>query len=126
MNVIISVYSQDAFKEYLLPSLNNADYAIVLEKDYFKIKSDVMIKLEVLDGRWRIKNGSYTIKKENRNYTGALWNDDVLEIQTNHNEIVSMIVNEVFSVFHSYEKYNIRNVDSIYIGNTPSNDIVFN
>ena len=85
-----------------------------------------MIKLEVLDGRWRIKNGSYTIKKENRNYTGALWNDDVLEIQTNHNEIVSMIVNEVFSVFHSYEKYNIRNVDSIYIGNTPSNDIVFN
>ena len=126
MNVILSVYSQNAFKEYLLPSLNNADYAIVLEKDYFKIKSDVMIKLEVLDGRWRIKNGSYTIKKENRNYTGSLWNHDVLEIQTNHNEIVSMIVNEVFSVFHSYEKYNIRNVDSIYIGNTPSNDIVFN
>lgn len=125
--IIISVYSKQAFKEYLLPSLNNADYSIVLEKDYFQIQSNVTVNLEVLDEQWKIKEGFYTVKKDKENYAGhTLLNHDVLTMKSSHNETISMIINERVSVFHAYEKYNIRNVERICIGNTPNNDIIFN
>lgn len=127
MSIIISVYSKNAFKEYLLPSLNNTDYSIVLEKDYFKIKEDITIRMEILDGQWKIKTGFYKIKSKSENYIGRpLCNHDVLTMETNYNETISLIINEIFSVFHEYEKYNIRNVEHIYIGNAPDNDIIFN
>lgn len=127
MNIIISVYSKNAFKEYLLPSLNNADYSIVIEKGYFKIKDDITIEMEVLDERWKIKKGFYTIRKKDEDYIGhSLWNHDVLTMETNYKETISLIISEVVSVFHAYEKYNIRNIENIRIGNTMNNDIIFN
>lgn len=127
MGMIISIYSKNAFKEYLLPSLNNADYTIVLEKEYFKIKDSVKVSLEVLNEEWRIKKGFYKLRKNDGNYTGqVLCNHDVLTMETSHNETISLIAKEALSVFHAYEKYSVRNVERICIGNAPDNDIVFN
>ena len=44
MNTILSVYSENAFKEYQLPSINNADYSFTLQKDFFCMKKNVNIK----------------------------------------------------------------------------------
>lgn len=127
MSIVISVYSKNAFKEYLLPSLNNTDYSIMLEKEYFKTKYDIAVNLEVLDEKWRIKSGRYKIYKKDENYIEhTLCNHDVITMETSYNETISLIISEIFSVFHAYEKYNIKNVERISIGNSPDNDIIFN
>ena len=55
MSMILSIYSVNAFKEFLLPSINNADHTITLQKEFFDLKDDLAIKLEVLDGIWKLK-----------------------------------------------------------------------
>ena len=50
MNIILSVYSKDAFLEYQLPSVNNADYTLTLKSDFYHLKKNWNIYLEVMDG----------------------------------------------------------------------------
>ena len=40
MNIILSVYSKDAFLEYQLPSVNNADYTLTLKSDFYHLKKN--------------------------------------------------------------------------------------
>ena len=54
MNYILSVYSANAFKENLLPSIDDADYSITLQSSLFGITEDVDIELEVIDGKWKV------------------------------------------------------------------------
>ena len=56
MSIVLSVYSQVGFKEYLLPPLNNADHIITFHSNYFQLQKDVQLQLEVLDYCWQIKN----------------------------------------------------------------------
>ncbi len=46
MNIILSVYSKDAFREYQLPSVNNADYTVTLRSDFFHLKKNRNLYLE--------------------------------------------------------------------------------
>ena len=35
MSIILSIYTVNAFKEFLLPSINNADHEIILQREFF-------------------------------------------------------------------------------------------
>lgn len=128
MSIVLSVYSQKAFKEFLLPSLNNADYSITLEKRYFQIQDDIVLNLEVMDEKWSVKPDiHYQVIKDKRNYSGEnLKNEDILMFTNSHEEEFTCIVKEVSSIFHAYQKFSIKNVDTITIGKGDSNDIVYN
>lgn len=45
MGVVLSVYTEAAFKEYILPSINNSDYEITLQGDYFQLQEDLELRL---------------------------------------------------------------------------------
>ena len=75
MSLIISVYTKNAFKEFLLPPLTNADHIITLRRDEFRLKDDLKLKLEVIDQQWKIRstekyrvleNDQYCLKQELR------------------------------------------------------------
>ena len=57
MGYVIAVYTKEAFKEFLLPSTNNADYDLVLHKDEFLLRADLHLQFEVMDNIWRICRG---------------------------------------------------------------------
>ncbi|MBP5291744.1 MAG: hypothetical protein J6Y90_03915 [Lachnospiraceae bacterium] len=52
MSTIITVYSHDAFKRYLLPAINDADYSLLLAESLFNIAKDIELKMEVRDNNW--------------------------------------------------------------------------
>ena len=128
MSLILSVYSLKSFKEFILPSINNADYEITFSKEHFQLKNDIVLKLEVLDETWRIcGDRNYTVQKGNRNYVGRNLKDkDILILRTKDEEKVTVIVKEVESIFHSYEKFVLPQSHDIMIGSDSSNDIVYN
>ena len=128
MSIILSVYSMKSFKEFILPSINNADYEITLSKEHFLLTNDIVLKLEVMDSNWRIcGDRNYTVQKGNKNYAGRNLKDkDILFIRTRDEEKVTIIVKEVESVFHSYEKYTLSSARDLTIGSDASNDIVYN
>ena len=60
MNIILSVYSKDAFLEYQLPSVNNADYTLTLKSDFYHLK-----KKATDDEELEKLLQAYALKKEN-------------------------------------------------------------
>lgn len=127
MGFIISVYTNKAFKEYLLPSLNNTDYSIVLEKNFFHLQEDIVLKLEILDKQWSIRSDErYRITKNQTNYENKiLKNEDILLLENNNLEEITLIVKERSSVFHSYAKFFIGDRERITIGKGEENDIIY-
>ena len=128
MSMILSIYSVNAFKEFLLSSINNADHTITLQKEFFDLKDDLAIKLEVLDGIWKLKRDySYIFHKDRKQEEGnSLKDKDIWMISTRNNEKVSIIVKETDSVFHAYQKYDLKGVKQISIGKDEKNDIIWN
>ena len=47
MSTIITVYGRNAFKEFLLPAINNADTSIILAQNVFHLGKNLEILLEV-------------------------------------------------------------------------------
>ena len=118
MSIILSIYTVNAFKEFLLPSINNADHEIILQREFFDLKDNLTIKMEVIDGSWKIKRDySYSLRKEGQKQgDNSLRDKDVWSIQTRNQEKISMIIKEVDSVFHSYDKYTLKGINKVRIG----------
>ena len=123
MGFVISIYTKLAFKEYMMPSIQNSDYTITLRSNYFQLKEDVQVELEVLKGKWRIKNSlKYTgVEKEGR----SLENNAVVTLYTNNGEEISIIAKEIEANFHVYKKYSLRDVAAVSIGKEHTNTICY-
>lgn len=127
MNIILSVYSKDAFREYRLPSFNNADYTVTLQSDFFQLSQNRSLYLEVIDHKWSFKqNAFYHMKKNGARYEGhSLKDQDVLNLHISGEKEIVLIVKYVDSVFHAYEKYSLEGISQITIGERPECDISY-
>lgn len=127
MNIILSVYSKDAFKEYQLPSFNNADYTITLRRDFFHLNQNRILYLEVMDHVWSFKQKAYySIRKNGEKYEGhELKDQDVLNLHMDGEKEIVLIVKYAESVFHAYEKFLLSGVSQITIGEKTDNDISY-
>ncbi|KAI4451778.1 Type VII secretion system protein EssC [Eubacterium plexicaudatum ASF492] len=127
MNIILSVYAKDAFREFQLPSVNNADYTLTLRSDFFHLKKNRNIYLEVMDHVWSFKhNRGYSIRKNGAAYEGyELADQDVLSLLIEEEKEIVFIVKYVGSLFHAYEKFSLAGVSQITIGEQADNDIVY-
>ena len=112
MNMVLSVYSKAAFKEYILPSINNSDYEITVRSDYFQIQEDIRLKLEVMNEQWYIgPTVGYTLSKD-----GVLCgrqnlvDKEVLMLHTVWKEEISIICKVVPSSFHVYQKFALNQI----------------
>ena len=64
MSVILSLYSQAVYKEFLLPAVNNADHSVILNKNTFALKEDIVLKMEIVDHQWHfLESTDYSIYK---------------------------------------------------------------
>ena len=127
MSIVLSVYSQVAFKEYLLPPLNNADHIITFHSNYFQLEKDVSLQLEVLDYCWKIKNSvDYKIvTAENARISHELKNNEILQLRTRNHEDISIIVKNIASGVHAFQKYKLQDINEITIGKNSDNDIAY-
>lgn len=127
MNYILAIYSKEAFKEYILPSIDNADYEVTLRSKDFYLQDDITLHMEVFTEQWSIKSSShYAIRKENvRMEKKPLAANDIVQLVTEYGEKLVIIVRGMQSAFHSFTKYMIGNAQSITIGKGEENDISY-
>ena len=128
MGFILSVYSINAFKEFLLPAIDYADSSITVGKSIFALPEDIIIPLEILGGQWFIRKQDFylTYTVTGVNYTGQpLSNGDLLTLTLPEGHILNMIFKEVRDSFIVYKKYDISGLDIIKIGKDESCDICY-
>lgn len=126
MSYKLSIYSANAFKEFLLPAIDNADSSITVSKTIFALAEDVIIPLEVLNGQWFIRKEGismvYTASGEK--FSGQpLKNGDLLNLTLSNGQLLNMIVEEIEDSFVVYKKYDISNTELIRIGKNENCDI---
>lgn len=127
MNLVLTIYGISAFKEYLLPSINNTNYSIVIEGALFEIGDDISLNLEVADKQWSVEKSEYysleSDCEESNVYT--LKNGDRKTIVFPSNYQLELIVSEVLSDALITKKYDIDALNQITIGRDKSNDISY-
>lgn len=123
---MIAVYTKEAFKEYVIPAMNNADYSIVLNKNYFNLREDISIDLEVINDIWKMKcSENYRIYREKLELEeSTVLNDaEMLQLVTSDKKQMYLMVRIRESLFCAYEKYDIQRMGRITIGEGESNFI---
>ena len=125
MSYILSIYSRHAFKECLLPAINNADYGINIEKELFGLTQEYEIPMEIIDEKWRFaenQQGQFYYTALKQVYKGeSIKHGDVFSLTIGLEEQISIIVKETSKSFSVYEKYDISNMNEISIGNSEDN-----
>lgn len=117
MSYILSIYCSSAFKEYLLPAINDANYSIVLSKNIFGLKSDIDLTMEVVDHGWSfLKSDSYDLYRNNGNskdycFGEIIHGGDIIHLRSRNIPEIAIVVKQTDTYFSVYEKYDISNVD---------------
>lgn len=128
MGLVIAVYTREAFKEFVMPAINNADHSIVLNKFYFNLQEDVCLDFEVINEIWKIKTGKsfriYRDKQEIQEKT-VLGSGEMFRILTRDKKQIILMARACDQVFCSYAKYDIRRLGNITIGEDPRNLICY-
>ena len=111
MNLILAVYSKNAFKEYMLPQINNTDHTIMLMKDDFGLEEDVHLRLEVISSQWKLKASSaYRIFDGDRICNSKELKGNTFFRIDIGNEDLSVIVTSVAQAFHEMKKYSLNGI----------------
>lgn len=129
MGLVIMAHTEEAFREYFLPAVNNTDYSIILENDLFFLGKDMEVLLEVVGNQWSfVKTDRYTVKdRRGQNYfSKKLKNYDVLLLDMGKKQKVSLVIVEAENTFRVFRKYNISDVEQVEIGSYFSNHIQYN
>ena len=126
MAVILSVYTNTAFREIRLPMINNSDYTMILHKNLYGLNKDLVLRLENINDEWQfMEDHAYSIIKDNSNYErNNLQDKDVLKVYTDK-EIISIVIRKTDQVFYVFRKFSIRDQSNIHIGKNDTNDICY-
>lgn len=111
MNIVLSVYSVRAFKEFVLPASNNMETAFTLRRDVFKTNEDIDLKLENIDSSWYFtESDQYWIASpDGKQYQRrAMQDGDYFKVFQNQNQILAIMVRKAPDQLPKYRKFNMK------------------
>lgn len=123
----LMIRTENAYQEFVLPNIDNADYVITLRKDIYGFAENCNLLLEVVDGAWSlVKNGEYVAQTQNgKSFGKKLENGDVFNCKTRNGEYLSIIVVETDVALQIYKKYNMAFSTEVSIGKEEGNAIMY-
>ena len=128
MGVILSAYTTESFREFLLPAESNIDHTIVLSHAVFGLSGDLNIFLDNLSGTWRIcPCDGYSVFEgtEKSDSPLPLKEGDLYRIVTGEEEVISLLVTKMENPVVPYRRYMAEPGREIRIGRDPECDIVY-
>lgn len=127
MSYVLSIHSVKAFKEFLLPAVNNTDHSIILNSDIFMLNRDVELKMEIIENIWHfLPSDDYRIEDavSRAEYVNVdLKPQDLFRVVLESGENISVMVGETANSFRVFSKYDIRDMSTITIGKNEGNMI---
>lgn len=129
MSCMLSIYSINTYKKYLLPAIDNSDYSIVLSARVFQLSSDFEINMEIVDGLWFVrpsKKFHFSDIHTGKSAFGTTLKDrDVLSLELPTGEHITIMVSVSENCFTVYEKFSLDGVERISIGSASENVLCY-
>ena len=127
--MMITAYTPEAYREFLLPSEKNLDYHILLAHRYFGLHRDLLVSLENIGGCWKICPGSdYDIYcgSVRLNEAFPMSGEEVLRIVTRDGEDITFLPRTVDRPLAPFRKIHLKDGTVIRIGRGSGNEIRYN
>lgn len=128
MSYTLTVFTEKTFKELFLPAVNNADYTLVLEHGDFSLPRDIEIRMEVVNGNWRVlptDNEYELVQNETVKEIINCVNKSSFKIKTYDGFEFSVVVIESDRTIETIGKYDIVNLNEIRVGKSEDCDIQY-
>lgn len=125
MNTVLSIFTAKAYKEFILPNINNSNYTLVLEKNIYSLSQDISVNFDIIENSWRLLSGKgYVVRDKNKTVENMpVVNGARLEIVTFDGNAIQIAVSRSDRNVLSGKKYLMRK-NLITIGSAEGNDIV--
>ena len=135
VNTVLTVYSRNAFKRFLLPSIKNSDYKIFLSRILFGISRDITLNLEIEDDHWTfVESDDYDVRtaEDNKCAYGIFFSElydkgnTILRLITDDSNELSIVLNITDVYFAEYASYDISHLrGQLTIGRNPNSIICY-
>ncbi len=109
MTVILSVYSEHAYKEFVLPATQNAVTTVTIRRDVFGLPREVNLLLENNDGIWSFSpDNTIQLSCEGKNAIGqSLRGTQYISCSMQGRNALAILVSISEQHLLSYEKYTL-------------------
>ncbi|WP_026517592.1 type VII secretion protein EssC [Butyrivibrio sp. MC2021] len=116
MGTVLTIYSQNAFKRFLLPAINDADHTVLISENLFGISKDIELRMEVRDNKWYFRMSErYDLEcldPEVDCYASPIQDDanckkNEFKLLVEGNHIITVIANNVEDYFAAYNHYYV-------------------
>lgn len=127
MSVVLSVYSQSAYKEFVLPAIHNAETVLVIDQRVFHLKDSIELGLEEMDGKWTfLQSSHYEITENSETDSGSGLKDQATYIlKSEQGDYLPVIVQMKETSFTNYIKYDISDIGEITVGSKDTANICY-
>ena len=125
--MILLFYNDEVLQEMMLPNVYDCDYPVRLPAAEFKIRRDVLLRLEKKGPDWVIQSSDdLRIIADSQEVKNHLLRDgDIVTILTKQKEKMFLLTSEAESAFRQMEKYNLQGLSDITIGSSSDNMITY-
>lgn len=121
MGLIFDVYTDDVYKEIHLPSIDNADYTLVLSAEQYDLSADIRLFMEVIDGKWLLKSSTEQVMYAGRMVSNLSLDDGQILQLTKCG--IAILIRHADKQMQAFQKYVIDSDATIMIGKDPNLDI---
>lgn len=118
MSVVLSIYSQSAYKEFVLPAIHNAETVLVIDRKIFGLQENLELRLEEIDQKWSFLQSPGSIIETNGDSEPDLRLKNLANyrLKSVKGEVLSIIVQIKATSFVNYSKYDISSTPQITVG----------
>lgn len=127
MKITVLVYSQNAYKEYVLPGFVNDEYTIILQRELFQFRQDLKLKFEKIKENWYLGKSDIKIKNWEPSQAYMKLNDkDNYACMSEYGEMFYLNIRIQKEGFRPYKKYILPFGEDITLGSAKENAISYN
>lgn len=124
MSVVLSVYSQSAYKEFVLPPIYNAETILIIDRKIFHLQEDIELHLEMIDQKWSFLP-SCTCRIRGPQGDCRLRDQANYRLESVRGEVLSTVVQMKPTSFYNYSKYDFSKERQLTVGSGMDCDILY-
>lgn len=126
MSVVLSIYSQNACKEFVLPAIKNAETVLLIDRKLYGLKENIEIRLEKGAEDWFfLPSNAYRFHSEETNIKILLKERANYTLESIYGERIFIIVQIKNTSFVVCEKYTFLPHSKINIGSNTEAEICY-
>lgn len=126
MSVVLSIYSEHAYKEFALPAVQNVVTTLTIRRDVFGLPREINLYLENTDGEWQFSaENTVDLRCEGKSAVEQPLKDgQYISCSLQGRSALAVMVSISDQRFFSYEKYTLSS-GSVTIGSAENSGIQY-